>query len=192
MCLSQKRENIRTFHGCEVRIEKFVRGTLFGITRLCRVMPNRDPEGRIFLSAPNNHDRFFFLHTFRSPVFDFNVEAAIKESCSYTLTSATFKVGVICDVTMTSTPNVLTTELRDLLHNQCIGNTCCFLSILRVPVCKIIRIFNGCEVLIEKCPSDGIFNLHRRTIMDSFSCILFLRQLHLDSNMCCFIYFTLK
>ena len=27
-------------------------------------------------------------------------------------------------------------------------------------------------------PSDGIFNLHRRTIMDSFSCILFLRQLH--------------
>ena len=33
-------------------------------------------------------------------------------------------------------------------------------------------------------PSDGIFNLHRRTIMDSFSCILFLRQLHLDLNMC--------
>ena len=63
-----------------------------------------------------------------------------------------------------------------------------------------IRIFNGCEVLIEKIPSlgvtvrhheaclvmpnsypsDGIFNLHRRTIMDSFSCIFFLRQLHLD------------
>ena len=41
-------------------------------------------------------------------------------------------------------------------------------------------------------PSDGIFNLHRRTIMDSFSCILFLRQLHLDLNMCCFINFTLK
>ena len=36
-------------------------------------------------------------------------------------------------------------------------------------------------------PSDGIFNLHRRTIMDSFSCILILRQLHLDLNMCCFI-----
>ena len=57
----------------------------------------------------------------------------------------------------------------------------------------IIRIFNGCEVLIEKSvtrvtvrhlkacrlmpnsyPSDGISNLLRRTIMDSFSCILFL------------------
>ena len=41
-------------------------------------------------------------------------------------------------------------------------------------------------------PNDVIFNLHRRTSMDSFSCILFLRQLHLDLNMCCFINFTLK
>ena len=32
---------------------------------------NSDLEGRIFLSAPNNHDRFFFLHTFRAPAFDF-------------------------------------------------------------------------------------------------------------------------
>ena len=67
-----------------------------------------------------------------------------------------------------------------------------------------IRIFNGCEVLIENSvsrvtvrhheayPSDGIFNLHRRTIMDSFSCILFLRQLHLDLNMRRFINFALK
>ena len=52
---------------------------------------------------------------------------------------------------------------------------------------KNIRIFNGCEVLIENSvtrvtvrhhlpnsyPSDGIFNLLRRTIMDSFSCIPF-------------------
>ena len=42
-------EYIRIFHGCEVRIEKCVRGSLFGITRLWRVMPNSDPEGRIFL-----------------------------------------------------------------------------------------------------------------------------------------------
>ena len=74
-----------------------------------------------------------------------------------------------------------------------------------------IRIFNGCEMLIENSvtrvtvwnqeacrvmpksyPSEGIFNLHRRTIMDSFSCLLFLRQLHLDLKMCCFINFTLK
>ena len=74
-----------------------------------------------------------------------------------------------------------------------------------------IRIFNGCEVLIENSvtrvtvrhpeacpvmpnsyPSDGNFNLHRGTIKDSFSCILLLRQLHLDLNMCCIISFTLK
>ena len=78
-------------------------------------------------------------------------------------------------------------------------------------VCKSIGIFNGCEVLIENSvkrvtvrhhvpcrvmpnsySSDGIFNLHRRTIMDSFSWILFLRQLHLVLNRCCFINFTLK
>ena len=36
-------------------------------------------------------------------------------------------------------------------------------------------------------PSDGIFNLRRRTIMDSFSCILFLRQLHLDLEYTCVV-----
>ena len=65
--------------------------------------------------------------------------------------------------------------------------------------CPNMRIFNGYEVLIENfvtrvtvryheaCrvmpnsyPSVGIFSFHRRTIMDSFSCILFLWQLHLD------------
>ena len=30
-----------------VQVEKSERGSLFGITRLCRVMPNSDPEGRI-------------------------------------------------------------------------------------------------------------------------------------------------
>ena len=45
----------------------------------------------------------------------------------------------------------------------------------------------ACQVMPNSYPSDGIFNLHRRTIMDSFSCILFLRQLHLDLNMC-FLY----
>ena len=80
-----------------------------------------------------------------------------------------------------------------------------------------IIIFNGCEVLIENSvtrvtvrhhsavrhhvacrvmpnsySSDGFFKLHPRTIMDSFSCILSLRQLHLHLNMCCFINFTLK
>ena len=56
-----------------------------------------------------------------------------------------------------------------------------------------IRLFNGCDVWIENSvmrvtvewcwtviPSDWIFNLHLTTIMDSFSCILFLPHLHLN------------
>ena len=75
-----------------MRIEKSVRGSLFGITRLCRVMPNSDPEGLIFLSAPNNPDRFFFLYISWSPAFDFNVGVAINEWRFYTWTSAILKV----------------------------------------------------------------------------------------------------
>ena len=120
------------------------------ITRLCRVMPNSDPEWRIFLSAPNNHDRFFFLHTLWATAFDFY---AINELRSYTLTSAILKVDVICDVTMMSTPNVLTTGLRGLLYNQCIDDTCRYSFFIypkgQIRVCKIIRIFKSCEVLIE-------------------------------------------
>ena len=97
-------KNIRIFHECEVRIEKSARGSLIGITRFRRVMPNSDPEGRIFLYAPNNHDRFFFLHTFRSSAFDFNVGVAIHESRSFTLTFAILKCNVIDYVKMTSVP----------------------------------------------------------------------------------------
>ena len=104
------------------------------------MMPNSDPEVWIFLSASNNHDRFFFLHNFRSSAFDFNVGVAINESPSYTLTSTILKFDV-CDVAMTSTPNVLTTELRDLLYNQYIGNTCFYSLFIyptgRISVCKI-------------------------------------------------------
>ena len=39
------------------------RGSQFGITRLCRVMPKRDLRGGNFLSVPNMYYRYFFLHT---------------------------------------------------------------------------------------------------------------------------------
>ena len=86
------------------------------------MMPKTDPVGWMFVSASNNLDRFIFLHTFSSPVFDFNVEVAINGSHSYTLTSAILKVDVVCDVAMTSTSNFLMTELHDLLHNQYIDD----------------------------------------------------------------------
>ena len=67
-----------------------------------------------------------------------------------------------------------------------------------------IRLFIGCELGIENSVTsvtvqhrescgviltDGIFNLHQTSIMDSFSCILFLRQLHLGLNMYSFLNF---
>ena len=69
---------------------------------------------------------FFFLHTLCSPAFNFNVGVAINELHSYMLTSPILKGDVVCDIAMTSTPNVLTTELCDLLYNQCIDNKCCY------------------------------------------------------------------
>ena len=76
---------------------------------------------------------------------------------------------------------------------------------------QAIRILNGCEVRIENSvtrvtvrhheacrvmpnsyPSDGIFNSHLTTIMDSFSCIHFLRKLYLNFYMRYYINITLK
>ena len=93
-------------------------------------MPNSDHQGRNFLSSPNNHDRFFFLHTFWSPALDFNVRVAINELCSYIVMSAILKVNDVCDVAMLSIPKVLTTELCDLLYNQCIDNMLLFVLYL--------------------------------------------------------------
>ena len=105
------------------------------------MMRNSDPERRIFLSAPNNYDRFSSLHTFRAPAFGFNVRVAVNESHSFILTSAILKTDVLCDVAMTPTPKVLTTELHDLLHNQCIDNMCRYSFFIRptsrIRVCKI-------------------------------------------------------
>ena len=138
--LIQLWETIRIFHGCEVQIEKSIRGSLFVITRLCWVMPNSDLEGWIFLSSQNNPDRFFFLHTFWPAAFD--------------LTSAILKFDVICDIAMTSTPSVLMAELRDLLYNQCIDNTCCYSFFIyrtgRIRVGKIRFVRTGKPCLVCK------------------------------------------
>ena len=53
----------------------------------------------------------------------------------------------VYDVAMTSTPNVLTTELRDLLYNQCIDDTYYYRFFIyptgRIKVCKIRFVSNG-------------------------------------------------
>ena len=87
--------------------------------------------GQIFLSAPNNHDRFIF---FWSPMFGFNSGVTISKSRSYMWTSAKLKIDVVCNIAMMSTPKVLMTELCDLLYNHYIDNMLLFvlLSIPRV------------------------------------------------------------
>ena len=140
-------EIIRIFRECEVWIEKSVPRdhclASLGTALWCQTVT----LGQIFLSAPNNQDRFFFLHTFWSPVSDINVGVAINEWHSYMLTSAILNVDVVCDVAMASTPNVLMTELRDLLYNQSIDDRCCYSFFIhptgRIRVCKVRFIRTG-------------------------------------------------
>ena len=57
-----------------------------------------------------------------------------------------------------------------------------------------VRHHEICRVMPNSSPERRIFNLHRTIIMktDSFSRILFLRQLHLDLYMYCFINVSIK
>ena len=101
--------NIRTLHECEVRIENSVPRVTFDITRLCRVMPNSDTEGRNFLSAPNTHVWIFFLHTFRFPIF------YLKSSIHYHV--YIMKLTYLTSLWRRNDIN-LTAMLRDVLYNQ--------------------------------------------------------------------------
>ena len=47
-------------------MENSIPRSLFGITRLCRVMQNSDPKGQNFLSTPNTH-----VDSFCCTPFDF-------------------------------------------------------------------------------------------------------------------------
>ena len=152
-------------------------------------MPNSDPEGRIFLSATNNHDRFFLLHTFWPPTFDFYLGVTINESCSYTLTSAILTVNVIYDVTMTSTSNVLTTELHDL-YNQCIDNTCWYSIFIyptgRIRVCKIRFVSTGknhgkpCLVCKKRTSTVTTIWKRDKLLYPEMRAFIFLSRSHLE------------
>ena len=83
-----------------------------------------------------------------------------------------------------------------IMHKHCYwreldrGVAKCHLSSVeampRSKLFSIVRLAEWCRTVIL---SDGTFNLHKTTIMDYFSCILFLRQLHLGLNMYSFINF---
>ena len=128
----------------EKHIDYMNLSSVWGADRKIDVMPNSDPEGQIFLSTPKNHDRFFFSHTFWFPAFDFNIAVAILNESRWR--QRNWKL-MICDDLMMSTPNVLMTELCDLLYNQCIDNTCCYSFFIypmgRISVCKIKFVSTG-------------------------------------------------
>ena len=115
---------ISIFHGCMVWIEKSVTRVTDRHHEACRVMPNSDPEWRIFLSTPYTHDRYFFLHTFWFTTFDFqsitcysvicfplkSFYSSLKKSALpatavrfFTLTSNLHKVTSFFDVTAVKT-----------------------------------------------------------------------------------------
>ena len=72
ICLLSK--IIRICHDLVDRNDNSSRGSLIGITRLCRVVPNSGAkqwrEGQKCLSYPRTHVGFFFLHTFEFQRFD--------------------------------------------------------------------------------------------------------------------------
>ena len=66
-------ENLRIYHECEGRIEKYVSRIVVWHHKACRVMTNCDPEGQIFLSYLYTNDGFFFLahHCFYLFIYSF-------------------------------------------------------------------------------------------------------------------------
>ena len=97
---------IRIFHGCEMRIEKSVlRSTVWHHEAL----PNDAKQltrGTDFSTMID----FFSCIPFDLQRLILMIKVAINESRSYTLTSAILKVGVVCDVAIMSTPNMITTQ----------------------------------------------------------------------------------
>ena len=81
-------------------------------------MPTNDPEGPIFLTASYNYDGFFFLHT----SIYFNVESPLRSHVDVWHIESWRRMCI----PMTTTSNVLTTQLRDLLYDQFIDNTLLF------------------------------------------------------------------
>ena len=53
---------IRILHVCEMLLENSTWESLFGITRLWRMMQNSHPKGRNFLSAPSTHLILFLAY----------------------------------------------------------------------------------------------------------------------------------
>ena len=90
------------------------------------------------------------------------------------------KVDVVCDVAMTSLPNVLMTELRDVLYNQCIDNRCCYSFFIyptgQIMVCKIRFVSTGEDrgipcLVCKKVLRTGSCHIRLKTCFTVFLCV---------------------
>ena len=61
--LVKTQKTIRIHHKCEGGLEKSIPRITDWYQEACPVMTSDDHKGRIFLSYPHTHDRFFFLLT---------------------------------------------------------------------------------------------------------------------------------
>ena len=111
------------------------------------------PRDGCFYPHQTTMIRFFFLHTFRSTVFDFNIGVAKNESCCFTLTSTILKVDVVCDVTRRHNDvncNILATSYRQIYGTSYTTNvltTHCYSFFThpmgRLRVCRIRFVSTG-------------------------------------------------
>ena len=128
-------------------------------------MQNSDPKEWNFLSAPNSHVWFFFLHTVRFRMFYF------KSSIHYHSQWHWCRTSLNLTSSWRRNDINLTIKLCDVLYNQCKPNSranfffCAThgwdnMGEIRIsipsenlgfpfPVCKNIRILHECEVRIE-------------------------------------------
>ena len=81
----------------------------------CWVMSDCDPEGRIFLSLPHTHDRFFFLHTIHFWKWVFDTAVTSIADVHHTVTTIPWRLVTSLRL-VTST---LMMAYRDILYNQC-------------------------------------------------------------------------
>ena len=64
-------EYFRIYHECKGGIEKYIPKITVWHCEACRVMPNSDLEGPIFLSHPHTNNGFIFFLTIKIPHFMF-------------------------------------------------------------------------------------------------------------------------
>ena len=134
---------IRVFNGCEVRIENSVTRVTVRHQKACLLMQNSHPKWQNFQFEPNNHYRFFFLHTLFSTIAFrleyvlfyqfyakittfFSIKKCLGWLLSYTLTSkrlaeTDMKMTSRCSKMMSKCPNHHT-DARVVLHPLMLDN----------------------------------------------------------------------